>query len=113
MLKKILVTFTTAGVMVLSAAGHTYKISLTDNSVIDGKQVKAGDYKLELKDPNTAVLMHGKNVIELPAKQETNATKYETTEFEYTNNKDLKEIRFGGTNTKIVFDGANAPANGM
>lgn len=113
MLNKILLSFTTAGLMVLSAAGPTYKISLVDNSVIDGKQVKAGDYKVEFKDANTAVLMHGKNAIELPAKTETNTTKYATTEFEYTNNNDLKEIRLGGTTTKIVFEGGSAPANGV
>jgi hypothetical protein len=113
MLNKILLTLTTAGLITLSAAGLTYKISLLDNSVVAGKQVKAGDYKLELKDNDTAVLVHGKQQIEVPAKAETSPTKFTTTEIQYANNNDLQEIRIGGTNTKIVFGGVNAPASGM
>ena len=113
MLKKVLLALTTVGVMTLSAAGPTYKISLLDNSMVDGQQVKAGDYKVEIKDNNTVVLMHGKKSIEVPAKEETNPTKYATTEFQYSNNNVLQEIRIGGTSTKIVFAGANTTANGM
>ncbi len=113
MFKNVLLTLTTVGLMTLSAAGVTYKISLLDNSVIAGKQVKAGDYKVELKDNNTAVLVHGKQQIEVPAKAETNPTKYATTELQYDNNNDLQEVRIGGTNTKIVFGASGANANGM
>jgi hypothetical protein len=113
MLKRALLTLTAAGAMVLSAAGPSYKISLLDNSVIDGQQVKAGDYKIELKDNNTAVLVHGKKSIDLPAKVENNTNKYATTEFQYANNNTLQEIRIGGTNTRIVFNGGNTTANGM
>jgi hypothetical protein len=112
MLNKVLLTLITAGVMTLSAAGLTYKVSLLDDSVIAGKQVKAGDYKLELKDNNTAVLVHGKKSIEVPAKTETSPTKFGTTEIEYSN-KDLQEIRIGGTNTRIVFGGTSANTNGL
>jgi hypothetical protein len=113
MLKKTLLTLTTAGLMTLSAAGLTYKVSLLDNSVIAGQQVKAGDYKIELKDSNTAVLIHGKKSIEVPAKEETNPTKFSTTELQYSNNNQLVEIRVGGTTTKIVFGGTNNSASGM
>ena len=113
MLNKILLTLSTAGLMTLGAAGVTYKVTLLDNSVISGKQVKAGDYKVELKDNNTAVLLHGKQQIEVPAKAETSATRYSTTEIQYSNNNDLQEIRIGGTNTKIVFGASNTSANGM
>jgi hypothetical protein len=98
--------------MTLSAAGVTYKVTLLDNSVIAGQQVKAGDYKLEMKDSNTAVLIHGKKSIELPAKEETNPNKYATTEIEYSNTNQLHEVHVGGTNTKIVFGGASATSNG-
>jgi hypothetical protein len=99
--------------MTLSAAGLTYKVSLIDDSVIAGKQVKAGDYKVELKDNNTAVLMHGKQSIEVPAKAETVPTKYATTEIEYSSNNNVQEIHVGGTKTKIVFANANNSSNGM
>jgi hypothetical protein len=113
MLNKILLTVTTAGLMTLSAAGVTYKISLLDDSVIAGQQVKAGDYKVELKDNNTAVLVHGKKSIEVPAKAETSRTKFSQTEIQYSTDNKLQEIRVGGTNTKIVFGGATSNANGM
>lgn len=109
MFNKIALTLVTAGVMVASAATGTYKISIFQDSTIDGKQVKAGDYKVEVKDNNTAVLKHGKQAIELPAREETSPSKFDTTELQYTNNNDLQEIRVGGTNTKIVF-GANGTA---
>lgn len=110
MLNKFLITMAAAGAMTLSAATTTYKVSLLQNSTIDGKQVKAGDYKLEMKDSNTAVLKHGKQTIDLPARQESAPTKFATTEIEYTNNNDLQEIRVGNTHTKIVFGTANGTA---
>ena len=39
MLNKILLTLTTVGVMTLTAASGTYKVSLLDDSVIGGQQV--------------------------------------------------------------------------
>lgn len=113
MLNKTVLTLAAAGIMTLSAASNTYKVSLLDDSVVAGKQIKAGDYKVELKDNNTALLMHGKKSVEVPAKAETNPTKFATTEIQYSNNNELQEIRIGGTNTKIVFGGAATPANGM
>jgi len=112
MLNKILLTLTTAGVMTLSAASGTYKISLLDDSVVGGQQVKAGDYKVEIKDNNTAVLMHGKKSIEVQAKTETSPTKFSTTEIEYTNKNQVQEIRIGGTNTKLVFGNNGTTGNG-
>lgn len=97
-----------AGAMAFSAAAATssYKVSLLQNSTVEGKQVKAGDYRVEVKDNNTVVLKHGKQVVELPAREETAPAKFNTTEIQYSNNNDLQEIHIGGTNTKIVFTNA-------
>ncbi len=111
-MKKILFTLAAAGVMTLSAATGTYKVSVLENSLVDGKQVKAGDYKLEMKDTNTIVLKQGRQAIELPGRTETATAKYSSTELQYTNNNDLQEIHIGGTNTKIVFGGSNPAAGG-
>ncbi len=113
MLNKFLLTLTTVGVLTLSAAGNTYKVSILDNSIVDGKQVKAGDYKLELKDSTTAILSHGKTSIEVPVKTETSPTKYASTEFQYSADNHLQEIRLGGTNMKLVFDNPTSAASGM
>jgi hypothetical protein len=112
MLNRLLLTLSSTALLTLSAASLSYKISLLDDSVVSGKQVKAGDYKLELKDSNTAVLMHGKKSIEVPARAETSPTKFANTEIEYSNNRDVREVRIGGTNTTIVFGGTNATTNG-
>lgn len=109
--KFVLTLAATAGAVTLSAATATYRVSILQNSIIDGKQLKAGDYKVEMKDNNTAVLKHGKQSIELPAREETTPQKFSTTEMQYTNNNDLQEIRIGNTHTKIVF-GAGTTANG-
>jgi hypothetical protein len=98
--------------MTLSAASGSYKVSLLDDSVIGGQQVKAGDYKVEIKDNRTAVLIHGKKSIEVRAKTETSPNRFSSTEIQYSNGKQVQEIRVGGTNTKIVFGGAGATSNG-
>ena len=112
MLNKFLLTLAAAGAVSLSAAAPTYKVSLLQNSMVDGRQVNAGDYKLEMKDSNTAVLKHGKQTIQLPAREETAPAKFSTTEIQYRNNNDLQEIRIGGTNTKIVFQAGHTTAGG-
>ena len=110
-MKKILLTFVTVGTMMAASATATYKVSLFKDSVIDGKQVKAGDYKLELQN-NMAILKHGKETVEVPAREETAPSKFSVTEIQYSNNNDLQEIRIGGTNTKIVFAADTAPTGG-
>jgi len=109
MLNKIAMGLLTAGALTLSAA-ETYKVSLHQDAVVDGKQVKAGDYKIEIKD-NTAVLKQGKQSIEVSVRTETAPSKFASTQVQYTNSNNLQEIRIGGTNTKLVF-GANSAGTG-
>jgi hypothetical protein len=107
MLNKYVLGFLTVGVMAASAAAGTYKVQIFQDSVIDGKQVKAGNYKIEMEN-NTAVLKQGKQAVELPARAETAPNKFSTTEIRYTNSNNLQEICIGGTATRIVFSGANS-----
>lgn len=106
MLNRIALAFLTAGVMTMSAA--TYKVSLHQDAMVDGKQVKAGDYKIEVKDNNTAVLSQGKKTFEVPVKTETAQSKFSSTQIQYTEGNNLQEIRVGGTTTKLVFGGEKA-----
>jgi len=107
-LTNLALTLVAAGCLSASAFAATYNVSLFQNSVVDGKQIKAGDYKLELKDNNTAILKHGKQTVELPVRQETSPNRYSTTEVQFNNSNNLQEIHIGGTHTRLVF----APANG-
>jgi hypothetical protein len=105
MLKKILASFVTVGAMAAIAATGTYKVNLMQNSILDGKQLKPGTYKVDVEN-NTATLKHGKTTVQAPAREETAQNKFQNTQMVYTNN-DLKEIDIGGSHTKIVFTGMN------
>jgi hypothetical protein len=103
MLKKILASFVTMGAVAAMAATGTYKIDLMQNSILDGKQLKPGTYKVDVEN-NIATLRHGKTTVQAPAREETAQNKFQNTQMVYTNN-DLQEIDIGGSHTKIVFTG--------
>ena len=106
MIKKIALSFATLALAVASAATH--KVTLHEDAEINGKLLKAGEYKVEVKD-STAVLKSGKNVLEMPVKVENTPTKFASTSIRYNAEgatPSVQEIRFGGTNTKLVFGGA-------
>jgi len=109
MLKKIFATFVTVGTMAAIAATGSYKVNLMQNSVLDGKQLKAGTYKVQVEN-NMAMLKRDNKTVQVPAREETASQKFNNTQMVYTNNN-LQEIDIGGTHTKIVFTG-NAPAAG-
>jgi hypothetical protein len=95
------------------AYGETYKFRLLDPVVVDGKELKAGDYKIEVKN-TTAVIRTGRNSTEVKVRIESNKNKYDSTAIRYsqeggTNN--LEEIHIGGTKTNLVFD-STKPSNG-
>jgi hypothetical protein len=94
------------------AASNTYKMDLTQNSMVEGKMLKPGNYKVTVEN-GTAMIKDGKNVIQVPAKEVTDANKVQNTEVTYINQNNIKEVRFGGTHTKIVFADASAMQSGM
>ena len=103
-MKKVLFTFATFAIAIASAAS-SYKVTLFQPSIIGGKELPPGLYKVELKDA-TAVISRGKQSVEAAAKTETAESKFDTTAVRYRNGDGkyrVEEIRFGGTNTKLVF----------
>ncbi len=102
--------FTIAGAMAAFAATGTYRVNILQDGIIEGKQIKAGDYKISVEN-NTAVLKHGKQSIEVPAHAEQSQSKYSDTQVQYVDNA-IREIHVGGTMTKIVFTGANGSTAG-
>jgi hypothetical protein len=96
--------------MVAIAASNSYHVQIYQDSVIGGKSVKAGEYKIEMQN-SKAILTQGKQTIEVPAHLESAGKKFGSTEMDYRD-KTLHEIRVGGSKTKIIFDGANATAGG-
>jgi hypothetical protein len=108
MVKNILLGFASLALAVASAAS-SYNVTFYEPVMINGSELKAGDYKLELKD-KTAVIKQGKTVTEAPVKVENDSQKYQRTAVRL-NGMQVEEIRIGGTSTRIVFDKTSNATN--
>jgi hypothetical protein len=111
MKKTLLLSFAVLGVSAF-ASSNTFKMSLTQDSVVEGKTLKAGDYRVSIENGN-ALIKQGRETIEVPAREETEASKYASTSLMYQDEGKLSEVRFGGTHTKIVFEGAASMNTGQ
>ena len=110
---KLVLCFATASLAIGGAA--SYNITLFQPTTINGKELKEGDYKLELND-HTAVIRQGKTAVEADVKPETVDRKYASTSVKYvvTNGKNnVQEIRLGGTKTKLVFETGRTASGGI
>ena len=89
--------------LAVASAATSYRVTFFSPSNIAGTEVKAGDYKLEIKD-GKAVLKQGKTVVEAAVKVETADKKFADNSIKYEGSK-VQEIRIGGTTTRLVFEG--------
>jgi hypothetical protein len=110
MLNKFILTFATAGAITAFAASNTYKVDILESTTVEGQQIKAGTYRIEVEN-NVATFKHGKDSIQVPARTETAPAKFDNTRLQYSDNA-LHEIFVGGTSTKIIFEGASNSTNG-
>lgn len=101
-MRKILLLSFVALCATAFAASNTFRVDLFQNSVVNGKALKAGEYKITVENGN-AVLRHGKESIEVPAHEVTLPKKAENTALTYLDNTQLQTISVGGTRTQIVF----------
>ena len=111
-MKKILVSSFVALGTLAFAANNSYKVNVFQDSTIEGKTLKAGEYKLSMENGNV-VFKQGKQSIEVPAREATQADKVSATELVYHDGSNLSEIRLGGTHTKLVFDSSAPMHSGM
>lgn len=84
----------------------TYHITLLKPSLVAGKELKPGDYKIEV-DNDKAVISHGKLSVETKVKTEASDKKYDSTTVRYVIEGDkykMQEIGIGGTKTKLVIN---------
>ena len=105
MTKKILLSFATLALVTASAAS-SYRITLFQPSIVGGKELKPGEYKVTVKD-NKALIEKGKESVEADVKTETADAKFSSTTVRYRNGDGkyrVQEIRLGGTTTKLVFE---------
>src|SRR5439155_10432836 len=104
-LSKFILAFGTLALAIASAAS-SYRVTLFQPSYFGGKELKPGDYKIEVAG-DKAVIKSGKDLLEAPVKVETSNEKFPSTAIRYANDSGksrIEEIRFGGTNTKLIFN---------
>lgn len=110
---KKLVLILAAFALIVSAgtvpvAGGHYKITLTQATSVQGNVLKAGDYRLTLKDTKLTILPdNGKTQVEVTVKLETVDKKFDSTSVRLdtvTGQAVMSEIRLGGTKTKLLLN---------
>jgi len=106
MLKKFVLAF---AILALAAAFagtvpsvHSYRITLAQPAVVNGIDLKPGEYRLSV-DTSKITLVMGKATVEAPARIDSVEKKYDDTAIRY-NGKTIAEIRLGGTKTRIVLN---------
>jgi hypothetical protein len=105
MVKQVLTTFAFVALSVASAA--TYNVSFVEPPVVKGKELKAGDYQLNVKENSVVIEKNYKQQVEVPAKIEDMYQKFNQTRVLYREDNGkffIQEIELGGTTMKVTFD---------
>jgi len=102
-MKKVVLSVVAFAGMAL-AAGKTYDLKLYGPAMVGNTELKAGEYRVEVTD-DKAVIKGAKVQKEAAVKVETGDDKYSTTTVRLSAGEkpQIKEIRLGGTKTKLVF----------
>jgi hypothetical protein len=107
MLKRLVLSLS---ILAFAANAATYKVTLSQPASVQGKELKAGEYRLNV-DSTKLTIVNGKESVEVPVKVESVDQKYENTSVRYTGTDKtatekpkITEIRLGGTKTKLVFN---------
>lgn len=111
MLQRFLVVFAILALVVASAGtvpapGSTFRVMISQQSVVKGSDLKPGEYKVSL-NAEKATFTAGNTNIEAPVKVETATEKFKATAVRYVteNGKNIiSEIRVGGTTTRLLFN---------
>jgi hypothetical protein len=107
--KRLAITAATVALGVASAAS-SYKVKLEAPLSIGSTELKAGDYKVEMRGEK-AVFTSGKTVIEVPATMGKSERSYRWTSV-VTEGSKLQEIDFGGTTENMLFNAKGISATG-
>jgi hypothetical protein len=94
-------------------AGSSYTVTLSKPFVVAGKEMKPGDYRVEVVG-DKAMIKGGSQSVEATVKVESGDQKFSKTAVRYDNangNYQLDQIQIGGTKNTLVFEkGAGTPA---
>jgi hypothetical protein len=112
MVKKVILSFVILA-LATAVAGTapgtvSYKIKLAQPSVLQGTELKAGEYKVVVAgDKATITDVNGKQTADVPVKVESADKKFDNTMIRYNTEggkQVISEIRVGGTKTRLVFN---------
>jgi hypothetical protein len=104
MIKRVVFVF--AILAFIAANAETYKVTLFQPAVVQGTELKAGQYKLDLENSKLTITS-GKQSVETTVKVETAEKKFSSTTVRYANTEgkySIQEIRLGGTKTKLILN---------
>lgn len=104
MIKRLFLGFAVFAVAIASA--ETYKVTLFQPSVVEGTELKPGEYRLSV-DAAKAVFASGKQSVEASVRVENADQKFSSTTVRYASTAgkySIQEIRVGGTRTRLVFN---------
>lgn len=88
------------------ATASTHRIVFYEDATLNGKQLKAGEYKMEI-DGDKISLKKGKTSVDASVKVEQAGEKFSTTTVRYgteAGKYKVQEIRVGGTSIKVLVD---------
>ena len=111
-MKRYLIVF--AGLALSVASAETFHVTLFQPTVVQGKELKAGDYKMDLQN-NQLTIARGKEKVEVPVTVEKANKNFGTTAVRYTEEQgkySIREIEFGGSKTKVVIGAGTAAGGG-
>jgi len=104
-MKKLLFIFCALALPAAYAADKTFRFSLHEQATLNGTELKAGDYRVQI-DGDKATIRVGNTEIDVAVKVETADHKFRDTMVALegpSGHHRLSEIDLGGSNTRIVF----------
>lgn len=109
MMTKCLLGFAAMSLSLVSAATHNF--TLYQPTMVNGTELKPGEYRLEVNGDHVVMSQGKKNRVEASVTAEATDTKNAKTVLRYDNadgKMRLQEIRLGGTNQKLVINDTSA-----
>jgi hypothetical protein len=111
MFQRFLVVFAILALVMASAGtvpapGSSFRVNISQPSVVKGADLKAGEYKVSM-GAEKVTFTDGKITVDAAVKVETAPEKYKATAVRYSteNGKNIiSEIRVGGTTTRLLFN---------
>ena len=109
MRKGFVLAVTVLAFTLVASAGPKAKkqaVTLFLDTEIAGTQLRAGDYQVAIENGTAIFFRSGKEVAKTAVRGEDAGQKYETNSMVYgEDGKSLREIRLGGSKTKLVIEG--------